>query len=172
MTLWDEIIATAVPTDSEPALAEVQAKFGMVPNVARALATNPGTLNAYLAMREALGSEPLGPLDVEAVSLAVSRVNECAYCEAAHSGAARRLGFDDDEVARNLDGASADPRRAALAHLAKRLVEEGGDLSDAEIATFRESLSLGDMIAVTGWVAVNVLTNTTNRLARTERDLG
>ena len=172
MTLWNEIVAGPVLVESEPALEAVRAKFGMVPNVARAMAANPGTLGAYLATREALGSEPLGPLDVEAVSLAVSRVTGCAYCEAAHGAAARSLGADDDEVTRNLDGASADPRRAALAHLAKRLAEEAGALSDAEIATLRQSLSPGDMIAATGWVAVNMLTNMTNRLARTERDLG
>lgn len=172
MTLWEAISAEEAPEAARPALDAMRSKFGMVPNVGRALAENPGTLCAYLAMREALGNDPLRPLDVEAVSLAVSNVNGCRYCIAAHSGAASSLGADADEVARNLEGRSGDPRRAALARLARRMTETAGAMPDEEIAELREALTTRDMIAVAGWVAVNTLANIVNRFVGTEMDLG
>lgn len=173
MTLFEEITAVQSPDASREALAAVEAKFGMVPNVAKVLAAHPGTLKAYLAMRDALGDDPLGGADAEAVALAVSAFNGCTYCTGAHSGAAMRYGSDDEEVALNLKGESRDPKRRAFTALVLRMMEKRGAVSEEEIQNFRDDgLTAEDFVAATGWVAANVLTNFVNRLAKTEPDFG
>ncbi len=171
MTLFEEITAGSSPEASRDALAAVEAKFGMIPNVAKVLAAHPGTLKAYLAMREALGDDPLGGADAEAVALTVSAFNGCTYCTGAHSGAAMRYGSDDEEIALNLKGDSKDPKRQAFTALVLRMMEKRGAIAEEEIQDFRDDgLTPEDFVAATGWIAVNVLTNFVNRLAKTQSD--
>ncbi len=173
MTLFEEITAVQSPEASREALAAVEAKFGMVPNVAKVLAAHPGTLKAYLAMRDALGDDPLGGGDAEAVALTVSAYNGCTYCIGAHSGAAMRYGSDDEEIALNLKGDSKTPRRQAFTALVLRMMEKQGAVPEEEVEEFRrDGLAPEDFIAAAGWVATNVLTNFVNRLAKTEPDFG
>ena len=76
--------------DAEPeakALLEgAQKKMGFIPNMYGAMANSPGLLNTYMqgysAFRENSG---FSSIEQEVIFLAISQVNGCEYCMAAHS---------------------------------------------------------------------------------------
>ena len=103
-------IATVSPVREETATGRVAEIFSdirhtknlaAVPNFWRVLATNPDQLEMVwtrlkaLMHPEAVGrSSPLDPVTREAIALAVSATNGCAYCVNSHTAALRKLGLD------------------------------------------------------------------------------
>ena len=80
-------------------------KLDAVPNFWRALATNPDNLEMIwtrlkaLMHPEAAGRKsPLDPVTREAIALAVSATNGCAYCINSHTAALRKLGMSAETV--------------------------------------------------------------------------
>jgi AhpD family alkylhydroperoxidase len=96
----------------------------MTPNIMRTMANAPAVLEAYLAFNRALGAGSLTPETREAIALTAAGLNGCDYCAAVHTAGGRALGLADEELARNRDGGSADPGRAAALALATAIVEK------------------------------------------------
>ena len=71
-------------------LDTVKAKFGKVPNMMKTMAHAPAVLQSYLGFSGALAGGLLSPKLREQIALAISEVNQCHYCVAAHS-ARRRI---------------------------------------------------------------------------------
>src|SRR2546421_2801030 len=107
-------IATVPPVPEEAATGKVAAIYAdikrtknisAVPNFWRVLATNPDHLELVwtrlkaLMHPEAAGrSSPLDPVTREAIALAVSATNGCAYCVNSHTAALRQLGLTAEAV--------------------------------------------------------------------------
>jgi len=107
-------VATVTPVSEEQAagkVAEVYAdirrtkNLTSVPNFWRVLATNPDHLELVwtrlkaLMHPEAVGRRPrLDAVTREAIALAVSATNGCAYCVNSHTAALRKLGLDAEAV--------------------------------------------------------------------------
>lgn len=168
-------IAPLDPTQAAPATAAtldaVQAKLGMVPNLFRTLARAPATLNGYLALSDALSAGALTAAQREIVALAVAQANTCAYCLAAHSLIGKGAGLSPAQIqaARIADGGAGS--EAALALFARRLTEQRGVISDAELAEFRlAGFDDAAALEVVAAVALNTLTNYVNHLAGTAVD--
>ena len=65
-------------------------------NFWRALANHPPTLRrTWASLKEVMAPGALDPLTKEAIYLAVSISNGCAYCTASHGAAAKRLGMSE-----------------------------------------------------------------------------
>ena len=76
--------------DADPAVANVlataKAGIGMIPNMYANMVNAPAVLSTYLHGYGLFRSESgLKPAEQEVVFLAVSQVNGCTYCTAAHS---------------------------------------------------------------------------------------
>src|SRR4051794_7502132 len=76
-----------------------------VPNLWRVLATNPDhlelvwtRLKAVMHPEAAGRTSKLDPVTREAIALAVSATNGCAYCVNSHTAALRKLGLDAEAV--------------------------------------------------------------------------
>ena len=109
-----ERIATVAPVAEEAAtgkVADIYAdikrvkKIERVPNMWRVLATNPDHLELIwtrlkaLMHPEAVGrTSRLDPVTREAIALAVSATNGCAYCVNSHTAALMKLGLDAEAV--------------------------------------------------------------------------
>ncbi len=110
----DPRIATVSPICEQAATGVVAAvyadikatkKIDFVPNFWRVLATNPTHLELIwtrlkaIMHPESLGrSSKLDPATREAIALAVSATNGCAYCVNSHTAALRKLGLDAEAV--------------------------------------------------------------------------
>lgn len=81
---------------------DIKKHFGMVPNFFRVLAGHDADwleLN-WWRWKKIMGEErAMDRKTKELIALAVSTVNDCAYCKAAHEAMARQMGASTEEVA-------------------------------------------------------------------------
>jgi AhpD family alkylhydroperoxidase len=107
-------IATVTPVPESAATGRVAAiyadiratkRIDFVPNMWRVLATNPDQLEwVWSRLKAVMHPEALGrasrldPATREAIALAVSATNGCAYCVNSHTTALRKLGLDAEAV--------------------------------------------------------------------------
>lgn len=105
--------------------------LGFVPNLYATYAHSENALGNYLALSGVKTS--LNAKQKEVVNLAVSQVNECLYCLAAHTAIGKMNGFNDSQILELRAGkASFDTKLDALARLAKNSTENRG-ATDAEV---------------------------------------
>ena len=82
----------------------------------------------------------MSPIEQQVVILTVSELNECTYCMAAHSAAAKMVGLPEAELealrARRL---LADPKLEALRAFASAVVQQLGWVSEQQIDAFLDA---------------------------------
>ncbi|GAA4491446.1 carboxymuconolactone decarboxylase family protein [Actinoallomurus oryzae] len=161
-----------VPADSQRILDSVGAQFGFVPNMFATLASNPTVLEVVMTLQGAL-SRVLDARTRHTIALAVSQANGCGYCLAMHTHVATKFGgMSGEDVELGRAGSSVDPKRAAVARFAQRVVESRGQVSDAELAAVRGAGYTDPQILAIVTVAVQVqLTNFINNLNQTDIDI-
>src|SRR5947207_6408878 len=75
-------------------------KIDRVPNIWRALATNPEHLElCWTRLKAIMRPGRLDMLTKEIIALAVSVTNSCRYCINSHTAAVQKLGLDDEGLA-------------------------------------------------------------------------
>ncbi len=152
-------------------LDAVKQKLGLVPNMTRAMANSPATLDGYLGLGGALAKGDLPAKVREQLALAVSEANGCDYCLAAHGTAGKATGLTADQVRDARLGGAVDTRTDALLKFARRVVETRGKVADADLATVRAAgWDDGAVAEVVAHVALNVFTNYFNNVAGTDLD--
>jgi uncharacterized peroxidase-related enzyme len=152
--------------EAKELLDGVQAALGMIPNMARTMARNPAVLKGWIELNSALGKTLTRELNEE-IAIAVAEANGCGYCLSAHTAIGRLLGIDGQELAGSRAGESADPKIAAALKFARAVNAKRGDVSDEDLAEFRAAgYDDGELAAIVGHVALNVLTNYFNLVAQ------
>src|SRR3954464_11772248 len=69
-------------------------------NFWKALARDPATLRrTWESVRQIMGPGALDPLTKEMIYVAISATNQCGYCIASHTAAARKAGMSDEMFA-------------------------------------------------------------------------
>jgi uncharacterized peroxidase-related enzyme len=123
---------SALP-ELEPVLRFVNKRFGFVPNIYRAMSISPKTLTGLTEMQGALARA----LDVrtrERIALAVSEVNGCHYCLAAHTYLGVRFAkLDAEEMALNRRGRSRDPKAEAAVAFAVKVTQTRGKVEEEDL---------------------------------------
>lgn len=138
----------------------LQAKLGLVPNLTRGLANSPAALEAYVAMKTALGGGSIDARFGERIALATAEANDCDYCLSAHSFFGARLGLNESEIAAARTGESGDARISEGLRFAKLLTEKRGRITTADVDRVRAAgYSDGEIAELVAHVAVNVFTN-------------
>jgi AhpD family alkylhydroperoxidase len=102
-------MATLGLIEYENASAEVRAIYDdimatrgtdWINNFWKALAHDPATLRrTWLSIKEIMSPGALDALTKEMIYLAVSATNQCGYCIASHTAAARKAGMNDAMLA-------------------------------------------------------------------------
>jgi len=141
-------------------------QLGFVPNLYATYALSEHALSNYLALSGAKTS--LSNKEKEVVNLAVSQVNECDYCLAAHTAIGKMNGFNDEQMLEFRAGyASSDNKFDALAKLAKNITENRGKTNPEIVDNFLQAgytkENLVDAISLVGEKTIsNYLHSTTN----------
>jgi uncharacterized peroxidase-related enzyme len=152
-------------------LDAVKGKLGLVPNITRAMANSPAVLEGYLGLSGALGKGSLSAKNREQIALAVGQANQCDYCLAAHSAIGKMVGLTSDQILDSRRGTAIDPKSDAVIRFARKLVDERGRVSDADVAEVRAAgLDDGGIAEVVANVALNIFTNYFNHVAETDID--
>lgn len=156
---------------SKELLDAVRQKLGMVPNMTRGMAHSPATLDGYLALSGALATGTLPTKVREQIALAVSEVNGCDYCLAAHAAVGKAVGLTPEQVRDARLGGAVDTRTDALVRFARAVVDARGKVADADLAAVRaagwDNAAVAEVVA---HVALSVFTNYFNSVAATDLD--
>jgi uncharacterized peroxidase-related enzyme len=159
------------PEASRPALRAVDQQLGFTPNSFKLLSLSPAALSGVVALQGALG-RTIDARTRDIVALVVSQANECGYCLSAHSQTAAQFNHATaEEIALARHGRSADPKRQAAGTFARRVVEERGKVTDADLEAVRKAgYSDRQVVELVALVAQFQLTNFMNNVADTDID--
>lgn len=146
-------------------------KLGRIPNLFGVLAHSPVALGAYLQLAELTGSSRLGAGLREQIALATAAANGCEYCDAAHSTIGRMVGLSEVQIASAREARAEDRFEAAVLRLARQIIEHRGRVPESDLDAYREAgIDEATTLEVLVVVVLNLFTNYTNNLARTEVD--
>jgi uncharacterized peroxidase-related enzyme len=149
----------------------VQSELGLVPNLVRVLATAPAALEGYLGFRRALAGGAFNAKVREQIALTVAETNLCGYCLSVHTFLGRKVGLTGEEIAGARRANATADKTGAILKLARGIVLQRGEISDADLAKARAAgLTDGDIVEAVANVAVNIFTNYMNHVARTVVD--
>jgi uncharacterized peroxidase-related enzyme len=159
------------PESVRPILDRVEKQLGFLPNLHRVMANSPAVLNGWLGLMSSLSTT----LDVktrDAIALAVSEVNGCHYCLSAHSHVASTFAkVEPDEILRNREGRSSDPKREAAARFAVMVVDQRGHVDDAALDAVRDAgFSDAEVLEIVALAVQYSMTNIINNVADTDID--
>jgi uncharacterized peroxidase-related enzyme len=171
MPRLDAVDSGAATGKTKELLDQVHQELGFVPNMIRTMAVSPAVVEGYLGLSGALAGGALTPKVREQIALAVGEANGCQYCVSAHTAIGKRLGVTEAELEASRAGASSDPKVQAALTFVRALVEQRGDVSDADVARVRGAgWSDPEVAEIVAHVALNVFTNYFNLTAGTEID--
>lgn len=157
--------------EAKQLLDAVQAGLGMVPNFIRVLANSPAALSAFLGIHGIAGAGALDPQTRERIALAVAEQNACQYCVSAHTAIGRKAGLGNEEMLANRKGRSSDTKAEAALGFARALVENTGQVSNAEFDAVRGAgHSDAEIIEIITHVAMNIFTNLLGKSTQVEID--
>ena len=157
--------------DAQPVLDAAHKLLGFVPNLHRLMSLSPPALQGWAQLQAQL-AKTLDAKTRDAIALAVSEVDGCDYCLAAHSYIAGNFAkMSPEEIALNRQGQSQDPKRGAAAGFARKLIEARGKVADKDLAAVRAAgFSDGDIVAIIALSAQFLFTNFMNNVADTDID--
>lgn len=153
----------ATTADRKALLDAVHAAFGATPNMFRAVAHSPAALKSMWSAFGALGGGVIDAQLGEQIAVAVADRNACGYCLAAHTALGRKAGASAEQMRHAQAGESADPKTQAALRFALKLVDERGQVGDADVAALRTA-GFGDeeIVEILAHVALNLFTNYVN----------
>jgi alkylhydroperoxidase family enzyme len=159
-------IASA-PEKSKPALEQLQQAFGVVPNIAGAIANSPKLITGLVGLFQQVHSPGLTEPENQIVLLTDAVTNGSTYAVAFHTALALQQGVSAEETTAIRERrVPSDPRFAALSTLAKTLIEKRGHLSEQELDAFTGAgFTKEQVLEVIAIVAASTITNYAGTIA-------
>ncbi|KWV59056.1 carboxymuconolactone decarboxylase [Bradyrhizobium macuxiense] len=158
----------SAPEASKPALRDVQARFGMIPNLAGAMATSPVLVQSFIGIFDKVHGGSFTEPQIQTVLLTDAVTNGCAWAVALHSALGLQAGLDSADVEAMRAGRSPENKQlGALSTLARTLIEKRGQLGDQDIerflaAGFSKELLLEAIVIVAASTITNYTGSVTN----------
>ncbi|MBI3566351.1 MAG: peroxidase-related enzyme [Elusimicrobia bacterium] len=139
---WIRIIEPdAAEGDLKAVYDATKGKRGALAAVHKVHSLHPETLTAHMALYMELlfGQSPLSRREREAIAVAVSRTNGCAYCVAHHSEALGRYEKDADVMAAIREGRwrALDARTSRLCRYAEKITRDPASIRESDVALLR-----------------------------------
>lgn len=137
-THLEPLTIETAPEASRPLLEGVQKAYGFIPNLIATMAHAPATLKSYLDLDRNFSSSSFSANEQQLVLLAVSLVNDCRYCIAAHSTILKNMLHVNPSIVAAVRGgySTGDQRLDALVATAQEIAAERGSLSEATREAF------------------------------------
>jgi AhpD family alkylhydroperoxidase len=153
----------SAPDASKSALRDVQQRFGMIPNLAGAMATSPVLAQAFVGIFDKVHGGSFTEPEIQTVLLTDAVTNGCTWAVALHTALGLKAGLDPDDVETMRAGRSpSDKQLGALSTLARTLIEKRGRLDEEDSQRFLAAGFGKDLLleAIT-IVAASTITNYT-----------
>ncbi len=156
-----------VSTANQALFDNLKKALGFVPNLYATFAHSDTALATYLALQNAKSS--LSAKAREVINLAVSEVNQCAYCLAAHTAVGKMVGFSEEQILDIRAGAAPfDARLDALARLVRNVALQRGHADNAVLQAFFAAgwteANLVDVMVVVGDKTISNYLHSTTKI--------
>ncbi len=127
----------SAPEEAIDHLQYAEKKYGMLPNLIRYMASAPPALEGYMNLFNTFSKTSFSAGEQHLILLAVSIVNQCDYCTAAHSRAAKAAGADIGMINTIRKGVkTGDSRIDTLIAFTKLIVEKKGFIEKENLEEF------------------------------------
>ena len=149
------------PDASKQSLRDVQARFGMIPNLAAAMATSPVLIQSFIGIFDKVHGGNFTEPQIQTVLLTDAVTNGCTWAVALHTVLASQAGLDPVDVEAMRGGRSpANKQLGALSTLARTLIEKRGRLGDEDVERFLAAGFSKELLLETiNIVAASTITN-------------
>ena len=156
------------PEASKPALRDLEAAFGMIPNIAGAMATSPVLVNSLVGLFGRVHGGSFTEAQIQALLLTNAVTNGCDWAVAFHTALALKQGLDPAEVEAMRAGRSPhDAKLGALSTFARALIEKRGRVDDRELERFLAAgFGKDHLLEVIAVVAASTITNYTGSVTK------
>lgn len=163
---------TTTPAQTEELLKAEKARLGFVPNLLQEIKASPTALEIYLKGMNALERSALSPREQQAVALAISSVNNCEYCQAAHAWVGRKVGIAQAEVQAIRAGRIPEsPELAPVVRAARLVMDKKGWLDAAERQELgRQGVTRARLFDIIALIGLKTISNYVNHIAHTPVD--
>lgn len=130
----------------------LESKLGMVPNIYAVTGYSSEALEDHINTTNKVGKGSFSNKELEAIRLAVSEVNSCEYCVAAHTAIAKMNGFSDRDAKSFRDLNASNKKLLAITTLAANIVSTKGNPDDKNVEEFfyqgYDKMAIIDLVAV------------------------
>ncbi|GLQ94369.1 carboxymuconolactone decarboxylase family protein [Dyella acidisoli] len=156
----------SAPAQSKASLEALQNAFGIIPNIAGAMATSPVLINSLVGLFGNVHGGSFSEEQIQIVLLTNAVTNACPWAVAFHSFLAVKEGVDVADVDaireyRTPQGA----KNCALSTLARTLIENRGHLDDHDALAFLNAgFDEHHLLEVVAIVAASTITNYTGNV--------
>src|ERR1700744_5679304 len=137
MTTFPVHTIESAPERSKPALQQLQAAFGMIPNIAGVMSPSPVLINSLVGLFGQVHGGSFTEAQVQTLLLTNAVTNACSWAVAFHTALALKEGLDPADVDAIRAGRSPkDNKLGALSTLARTLIEKRGRIDDQDRESF------------------------------------
>src|ERR1700722_16576154 len=114
----------SAPDASKSALRDVEARFGVIPNLAAAMATSPVLIRSFVGIFDKVHAGNFTEPQIQMVLLTDAVANGCSWAVALHTALGLKAGLEPADVDAMRAGRSLqDGKLGALSTLARTLIE-------------------------------------------------
>ena len=133
MTQFNVPTRDEVSENNQTIFDNVEKQVGFVPNIYAIIAKSDNALGTYLNFAKEQAKGSLSAKEREAISLVVSQVNGCRYCQSAHTALGKMNGFTDGQILDIRKGGSEDAKLDALVKLAREIALTNGNIGNEKL---------------------------------------
>lgn len=151
----------SAPEQSKPVLRQLEQNFGLIPNIAGAMAESPVLIGGFIGIFQKVHTGTFTEAQIQTLLLTNAVTNACTWAVAFHTALALKEGLSPADVEAIRDGrAPADRKHAALSTLTKTAIEKRGHLDDKDVDSFLEAGFRQDQVLeVLTVLAASTITN-------------
>ncbi len=162
----------SAPAASLPLLEEVEADFGMIPNLERMLSASPPALAGYVRLWELFENSSFNGVEKQVVYQTANFENNCTYCVPWHSFLSQKAGMkEEDNTALRAGTPLSDPKLEALRLFTKALIDHRGHPPEEFTQRFFEAgYTAPQALEVVLGLATKLMSNYANGIAHTPLD--
>src|SRR6201997_1990570 len=151
----------SAPEKSKPLLELFTGAIGFVPNLAGAIANSPVLANSIMGIFQNVHGGSFTEAEVQVLLLTNAVTNSSSWPVAFHTALGLKQGLDPADVQAIRDRKLPKQKRyAALSQVAKKLIENRGQLTDDDVNTFLQAgFEREHLLEVVAVVAASAITN-------------
>jgi len=166
MTSFSICTLETAPEASKPALRDLHAAFGTIPNIAGAMATSPVLINSLVGLFGRVHGGSFSEAQIQTLLLTNAVTNDCPWAVAFHTALALKEGLTEADVEAIRSGRfPGDGKLGALSALARTLIEKRGRLSDRDRDAFLAAgFGKDHLLEVIAVSAASTITNYTGNV--------